>query len=292
MHSIQQLLDNSDCNLSDITQAFQSILSDTKLDAALQAEALMLPSEQDVIEACPNAHPQRIHAAREQLRQHLGTALYADLQQHYHHCHQAKGLDDAAMQQRKLKQVCLSYMMASQDADAVRLCFQQFSEAKHMTDQYAALSLLAASNTPERQQALQAFEQQWQHDTHVMDKWFSVQAAAPTSDALATVQHLMQHPLFQLQNPNKVRALIGSFAMRNVAGFHQEDGSGYAFLAEQVLALDAINPQIAARMVRPLINGKQFAQPFRPLMQRSLETILAHKDLSADVFEIVSKSMA
>ena len=125
-----------------------------------------------------------------------------------------------------------------------------------------------------------------------MDKWFALQAVSTLPNTLEQVQTLMQHSLFDLRNPNKVRALIGSFAMRNPLHFHAQDGSGYQFLADQVLVLDARNPQIASRMVRPLMNWRQYEPVRSALMKAQLERIKAQQGLSGDVFEIVSKSLA
>ena len=195
------------------------------------------------------------------------------------------------MQQRRLKNVCLSYLGTLQDQDSIALLFRQFNHANHMTDQYAALRALSHCDCPQRQQALDAFEAQWQHDNNVMDKWFAVQASAALPDTLQRVRLLLQHPRFDLRNPNKVRALIGSFAMRNPAALHAPDGSGYSFIAEQVIQLDHINPQVAARMVRSLMHWKRL-EPGRSARNRAaLQHIADHHGLSGDVYEIVSKSL-
>jgi aminopeptidase N len=160
-----------------------------------------------------------------------------------------------------------------------------------MTDALAALAVLNRIQCPERDAALQHFHDRWQHDALVMDKWFAVQAVSPLPETLAEIQTLMQHPLFDLRNPNKVRALIGSFAMRNPLHFHAQDGSGYVFLADNVLQLDAMNPQIASRMVRPLMSWRHYEPVRSGLMKAQLERIQAQQGLSGDVFEIVSKSL-
>jgi len=275
---------------SALIPAFQILLNDPQLDLALKAEALTLPSESDIAEASHPAHPAAIHQVRENLRRHIAEHLYGDFEAMFHQL-QDHGMDDTAMQQRKLKHVCLSYLMASGRKEAVTLTYQHFTQATHMTDQYAALTLLAQCDCSERVAALQAFETQWQGDAHVMDKWFAAQASSPLSDTLASVQSLMNHPQFHFTNPNKVRALIGSFAMRNPAAFHRADGAGYTFLREQVLKLDAINPQIAARMVRPLISWRNIEPNGSALMQQELKAIAAQHGISNDLFEIVSKSL-
>ncbi len=271
--------------------AFAALLSDRELDPALKAEALLLPAESDIAEACIMADPHKIHAAREQLKCLIAGELRNQLESCYHSASAAKGLNDEAMQLRKLKNVCLSYLVSLQDQEAFTLAREQFEAADNMTDQYAALAALSGYDCPERKAALQSFEQQWRHETNVMDKWFSVQASSPLPDTLQQVETLMRHEKFDITNPNKVRSLIGGFAMRNPTAFHAEDGSGYAFIAEQVIALDKLNPQVASRMVRTLMKWKHLAEPMGVLMKAQLERIAVTENISGDVFEIVSKSL-
>jgi len=275
-----------------VAAAFGHLLNDDNLDPALKAEALMLPSEADIAEASAPADPGAIHLAREQLRYLIASSLRTDFESCYHSLSASTGLDDAVMQQRKLKNICLDYLTALKDAASIRLIYRQFTTADNMTDQYAALSALADRDCPERECALAAFERQWRGESNVMDKWFAVQAESSLPGVLERVKTLMGHGQFNLRNPNKVRALIGSFAMRNATAFHATDGSGYGFVADQVLALDQINPQVAARMVRALINWKRL-EPVRSALNRAALQRIADSDgLSGDVYEIVSKSLA
>ena len=274
-----------------IATAFGHVLADADLDAALKAETLILPSEADIAEASIPADPARIHLVREDLRQYIASSLRHDFETAYAQLSAADGLADAAMQQRKLKNVCLAYLSALPDNASTTMVYRQFSTATNMTDQYAALSLLANLDCDERTQALAAFEQQWQNDANVMDKWFGVQAASCLPDTLNHVRSLFDHAKFDIRNPNKVRALIGTFAMRNPLAFHATDGSGYAFITDQVLILDAMNPQVASRMVRALINWKRIEPVRGALMRTQLQRILAYEGLSGDVYEIVSKSL-
>jgi len=277
---------------SRITSAFAHLLANDTLDAALKAEALMLPSESDIAEANTPANPGLIHAVREHLRHHIATALRDDFESCYHQLSSGSNdLDDGAMQQRKLKNVCLSYLGTLNDRTAIQLIYKQFSNAANMTDQYAALSTLCDIDCPERTAALHAFEQRWIDDANVMDKWFAVQASSSLPNTLEHVKTLMGHDKFDLHNPNKVRSLIGSFAMRNPAHFHSDDGNGYAFVADQVLALDRLNPQTASRMVRALMQWKRIESGRSQLMRAQLQRIADSDGLSGDVFEIVSKSM-
>ncbi|EIJ32890.1 aminopeptidase N [Thiothrix nivea] len=273
--------------------AFQSVLNDDSLDHALRAEALQLPSEADIAEVARPSDPEAIHVVREFIHATLAKALRLDLERLYAELHETGEYspDAASIGRRSLKNVCLAYLGRIQDHGIHALCQQQYRQAGNMTDAMAALSVLSRTDCPEREEALQHFHDRWQHDPLVMDKWFALQATSSLPGTLGQVQGLMQHKLFTLSNPNKVRALIGSFAMRNPLHFHAQDGSGYSFLTDNVLELDAMNPQIASRMVRPLMNWRHYEPTRSALMKVQLERIQAHSGLSADVYEIVSKSL-
>ncbi|MDQ6991307.1 MAG: aminopeptidase N [Mariprofundaceae bacterium] len=289
MRTMQDMLAGHALN-NDVTDAFAHVLINPSLDDALKAEALLLPSEADIAEASTPADPALIHQVREQLRRTIAHLLHDDLQQTYQRLSKTTGSEDSAMQARKLKHICLSYLLATGDSVEIKRAFSQFKQADNMTDQYSALSLLADCDCPEREQALAAFEKQWRDETNVMDKWFGVQASSSLPDTLIQVKRLMTHSAFDLRNPNKVRALIGTFAMRNPVIFHAIDGSGYRFLAEQVLALDAFNPQVASRMVRALVNWQRL-EPVRSGLMRAELQHIADTNVSPDIREIVSKSL-
>ena len=279
----------------DFISAYQAILTDDTLDHALRAEALTLPSEADIAERARPSDPEAIHTVREFIHATLAKALRLDLETLYANL-LAQGQGDyspdaTSIGRRSLKNVCLAYLGRIQDDGIHETCLQQYMIAGNMTDAMAALSVLSRIECPQREAALQHFHDRWQHDALVMDKWFALQATSSLPDTLQQVQGLMQHPLFDLRNPNKVRALVGSFAMRNPLHFHAPDGSGYAFLTDRVLELDAMNPQIASRMVRPLMNWRQYEATRSGLMKAQLERIQAHAGLSGDVYEIVSKSL-
>ncbi len=275
--------------------AYQAILTDNTLDHALRAEALTLPSEADIAEVARPSDPEAIHTVREFIHATLAKALRLDLEELYAELHaQGQGdysSDAVSIGRRSLKSVCLAYLGRIQDDGIYDTCLQQYRNAGNMTDAMAVLAVLSKIDCPQREEALQHFHDRWQHDSLVMDKWFGLQATSSLPDTLQQVQNLMQHPLFDIRNPNKVRALIGSFAMRNPLHFHAQDGSGYAFLKERVLELDAMNPQIASRMVRPLMNWRQYEPTRSAAMKAQLEQIKAHSGLSGDVYEIVSKSL-
>lgn len=291
---LEQLQANEPLGLEhDFIQAWQAVLNDERLDYALRAEALSLPSEADIAEVARPVDPEAIHTVRHFVLATLAKALRMDLERCYQRLQQADyRIDTASVGQRRLKNVCLSWLGHLEDRSIHELCMQQYQQANNMTDALAALAVLTDIDCPERETALQQFSERWQDDTLVMDKWFSLQAVSSSPHTLEQVKKLMQHPLFDLRNPNKVRALIASFCMRNPLRFHALDGSGYRFLTEQVLALNSLNPQIAARLVRPLMSWRHYEAERSALMKQQLEQIQAHTELSPDVYEIVSKSLA
>jgi aminopeptidase N len=168
---------------------------------------------------------------------------------------------------------------------------EQFEGADNMTDRMAALTCLANGSMPQRELALGAFYHGYQDDPLVVDKWFTVQAASSRADTLAQVQLLLEHPAFTLRNPNRVRSLIGAFAHGNPARFHDANGRGYRFLAERVIELDPLNPQVAARLVAALSRWRRFDENRQQLMRGELERIREQPGLSRDVGEIVGKSL-
>ncbi|MCG9064421.1 aminopeptidase N [Laribacter hongkongensis] len=270
--------------------AWSAVLGDHSLDPAFVSLALTLPGETELLETLEEVDPVRLVRVRELVRRELGRRLRSDWLAVYEACsrtefsHEDKGW-------RALKQLSLACLVAAGEATAVALARQQVAGADNMTDQIGALVALRDLAAPEREAAFSEFGLRWQDDALVMDKWFVLQAAASREDTLEVVQGLMQHPAFALSNPNKVRALLGSFG-RNLAVFHRADGAGYALMADQVLAVDAINPQVAARLVTAFNRWRKVDPARRELMQAALQRIAAAPDLSKDVYEIVSKSLA
>jgi aminopeptidase N len=181
--------------------------------------------------------------------------------------------------------------MELDDAGMRALCMKQFEAADNMTDALAALSMLADCDRPERARALEAFYAKWKGEPLVVDKWLAVQSTTRLPSALADVKRLMTHPAFNIMNPNKVYALIGGFGGNQVR-FHAADGSGYAFLAEQVIALDAINPQVAARMARGFDRWRKFDAGRQAHARAALERIHEAKGISKGVLEIVNRALA
>ncbi|MDG4474630.1 aminopeptidase N [Thiovibrio frasassiensis] len=269
------------------------LLAEEGGDKGFLALLLTLPSEEYLAEQMAVVDVEAIHAARTFARQTLARSLRPQWEQGYA-ANRSAGpyrYEPELAGQRALRNLCLAYLMSTEDDAATQLALAQFRGTDNMTDQMAAFAGLAHSGRPERQQAIADFYQQWQGDSLVLDKWFAVQATAPLPETLAAVQALMDHPAFQLKNPNKVRALLGSFAAGNPVCFHEVSGRGYAFLAEQILALDPLNPQVAARLAARLGRGARYDAGRQGLMRTQLERIAAIPSLSRDVYEVVSKSL-
>jgi aminopeptidase N len=196
------------------------------------------------------------------------------------------------MGRRALKGLCLAYLSEIPAPDRAALAVEQLRRADNMTDTMAALSVLANLDVPERTAALDAFYDRWHADPLVVDKWLALQASSRLPGTLAEVERLLAHPAFDLRNPNRVRALIGAFAHGNPVRFHTASGEGYAFLAERVIELDPLNPQVAARMLAPMSRWRRFDPARQALLRTQLERVLAREGLSKDVFEVASKSLA
>ena len=277
-----------------VIEAYQYILNNHTLDAALRAEALLLPSQNELAEACDAADPHAIFTVHEYFIKTLANSLRLDFETLYTQLNQPQAeyrVEHHDIGRRALKNRCLAYLAYIEADDCAELIYQQFSTANNMTDQLAAFNCLRNMNNAQHDLAISAFHDQWQTDSLVMDKWFLAQATSTRADCLERVKALMQHPLFDLKNPNKVRALINAFALANPVRFHAESGAGYEFIADQVMVLDSLNPQIASRLVRALMNWQHYETGRAAKMQQQLQRIAAKSDLSKDVAEIVSKSL-
>ena len=273
--------------------AFARVLDYAPQDPAFGAEALALPSEVYIAEQLAEVDPDAIHAVRNRLRRDLAQALRSELLATY----QAQAVpgpyspDAQAAGKRALRNLCLGYLMELDDAGIRALALAQFERADNMSDAMAALAALANCDCAERAPALDAFYAKWRHEPLVVDKWLAVQAGSRLPGTLAEVRKLLAHPAFDIHNPNKVYALIRSFCSNHVH-FHAPDGGGYAFLAEQVIAIDAFNPQVAARMARAFDRWRKFDAGRRQHASAALERIRDAQGLSKDTAEIVSKALA
>ncbi|MBY6030055.1 aminopeptidase N [Halomonas sp. DP8Y7-1] len=277
-----------------LVDAFRALIEEGNDDKAVLAEMLQLPSEAYIAEQQPLVDVDAIHAARMFVQQSLARELRDELMALYHANQSDAPYAPTPEQigQRALKNVALSYLMSIEDEAAIELAQAQFDADHNMTDVRHALTLLVHSSRSDiADPALKAFGRKWSHDPLVMDQWFSLQVTRPQADALDRVRYLMEHPAFSLKNPNKVRALIGAFAGQNRVNFHRLDGEGYRLLAEVVIELNRLNPEIAARIITPLTRWQRFDEARQELMRAELERI-RQETLSPNVYEIVEKALA
>ncbi len=272
--------------------SFRQVLMSQDLDKALTARILSLPGEDYLAEFMQVIDVDAIHGVRNFSRFQLASQLQDELLQIYQANHSADfSLTAAAMGQRSLKNLCLSYLVRLNTPETRAIALKQFREANNMTDQLAALRAIAHIDCEERFEILNAFYAQWQHDALVIDKWFTVQATAALGDTLQRIEELQQHESFDIRVPNRVRSLIGAFSQGNAVSFHNRSGKGYKLLADCVTRLNIINPQIAARLLTPLIQWKRHDDQRQKLMKQYLKQIAGIPDLAKDVYEIVNRGM-
>ena len=274
--------------------AIARTLDNDELEPGYRAQFLQLPSESELARVIgEDVDPLAIHKARNGLRKAIGTRLHDALLDVYERM-AAKGAYSPApgpVGQRALRNTTLGYLTIGGQAEDIARAAAHFEHSRNLTDETAALALLSELNVPERAAALDRFYERWKHDHLVIDNWFTYQAASPLASSLATVKKLTRHPLFSMKNPNKVRALVGTFAIGNPVNFNRPDGRGYEFVADCVLELDRFNPQIAARMLSAFRSWKLLEPERRRVAKKTLQRVAKTKPLSADVFEIVSKML-
>jgi aminopeptidase N len=277
---------------SDLVAAFGVLLGDRGSDPALIAEALALPEEDYLAEQLDPIDVDGIHAARRFVKRSLAAALAGSLRGRYVELSAPGDYDksSASMARRSLRNVCLAYLIEIEGG--FELAAAQLQESDNMTDTLAALQGLVHARAPGAAAALEDFEARWRDDALVMDKWFVLQATVPETDTVEQVRRLLEHPAFSITNPNKVRSLVGAFAMMNPVGFHVADGAGYRLHADQVIALNRLNPQVAARMASAFNAWYRYDEARRGLMQAELRRIAGIDGLSPDVAEIVNNALA
>lgn len=290
-----RLVDDTDYQVPEgYIAAFGDALNDPTADKQLLAEVLSLPSESYLGDQMEQVDVDGIHHAREYLKNLIASHLYNDLMVVYQ-ANREQGeyeVTPASIGRRALRNLCLGYLMQLQgDGEVVQMCIDQYGQGHNMTDVIAALGLMASGDSESRKELLGDFYTRWQEDPLVLDKWFGVQAISKRPDTLEQVRSLMEHPAFSITNPNKVRALIGAFCAGNPVRFHDASGKGYEFLADRVLELDALNPQVAARMLRIMARWQRYDANRQALMKAQLQRVLKADGVSKDVFEIASKSL-
>lgn len=274
----------------ELVDAFRAVLLDEQLDPALAALILTLPKETELAELFDLIDPDAIRAVREFIRDELVLELNDELRAVYQaHVLPEYRVEHADIARRALCNTCLSYLAFAEGADA--LVRRQYEQADNMTDTLAALSAAVSAELPCRDKLMQHFADKWQHDGLVMDKWFMLQATSPAANVLENVKALMQHPSFSLANPNRTRSLIGAFASGNPAAFHAKDGSGYRFLSDVLVELNSRNPQVASRLIEPLIRLGRYDAERQQLMREQLLRLQKLDNLARDLFEKITKSL-
>ena len=280
--------------------AMRQVLHHQKLDAAFKELVLTLPSEIYLAEQLDVVDPQRIHAVREGMRLQLATALQADWASVYQ-ANKDTGAytpDPVSSGRRALAGMALTYLclaaQASGDTVWPAKTLQRFKDAGNMTDRFNALAALVSSGHALAAQALQLFHAMFKDEALVIDKWFSLQASSPDrgGNILPAVKQLMKHSDFSLRNPNRARSVISTYCQGNPAGFHRLDAAGYVFWSERVIELDALNPQVAARLARALDRWSKLAEPYRSAAREAINRVAAKTDLSKDTHEVVTRALA
>jgi aminopeptidase N len=284
---------------SPFVAALRSVLRNPDLDAAFKELILTLPSESYIAEQLDVVDPQAIHTVREAMRSALATALHADWEWAFDNHQNAGYRPDAISSGRRalanLAQgmLCLA---ARESGDTVwpGKTYQRFKDANNMTDRFGALAALVSSGHALATAALEQFYALFKDEALVLDKWFSLQAGNTDrgGDILPRVRSLMQHPDFNLKNPNRARSVIFSYCSANPGAFHRQDAAGYVYWAEQVLALDAINPQVAARLARAMDRWKKLSAPYQNAAKEAIKRVAAKGDLSNDVREVITRALA
>jgi aminopeptidase N len=278
----------------DLLASLRHTLADADRDPAFAAEALSLPGEPFLADQLAVADVDAVHTVREAARAEIGHVLAAEFAAAYEALADPGPyrIDGRSIGRRALRNTALYYLAAADPENGAARAKGQFDAGGNMTDVLAALAVLGDLDRPEREAALERFYALWAHDDLVIDKWFSLQARSSLPQTPARVRALTGHPAFTRKNPNRARALVGAFAQGNQLRFHDPSGAGYAFLADEVLALDPDNPALAARLVQPLGAWRRYDPPRQAQMQGELRRILAAPGLSPNTYEMVSKSLA
>ncbi len=276
-----------------LTSAFKKALTNKNTDRAFLAKVLALPSETEIKDHFECIDVEAIHIARHFLKSNIAEQLKKNFVTTVDTCSKSDPLEIChdAMAERSLKNLSLSYLGSLKEMETTELIWQHFESAQNMTDELAAFQILSDIDINTKKKVVEAFYSKWKHDNLVLDKWFMVQAGSTLNDTAKQVSSLMEHPDFSIKNPNKVRALIYMFAMQNPVNFHQKNGWGYSFIADQILLLDTINHQVAARLSSCFNHWKKYDDNRKVLMKKELERIISVQALSKNVYEIVSRAL-
>ena len=278
---------------TNLINAFKIALMDQNTDRAFLAKALALPLETEIINHFDLINVNAVHKARLFLKQEIARLLKNQFLDIIDFCSKADPLSISheAMADRSLKNLSLSYLGSLKEKETTNLILSHYESARNMTDELAAFKILSQIDPEIKRKAVEKFYSKWNHDKLVLDKWFAVQAGSTLPNTLEAVKFLTGHVDFSIKNPNKVRSLIYMFALQNHVNFHQENGNGYRFVADQIILLDQINHQVAARLSSCFNQWKKYDDQRKSLMKKELERILSIQTLSKNVYEIVSRAL-
>ena len=277
-----------------LVNAYQGLLQRENLDHAMLAKMLILPSISYIAETQAEIDIHAIDQARMYVQTVLADALAENLASLYNRLNVEQGYlpEPTQMAQRGLKNAALNYLLKSTNSDYKALAVKQFENNDNMTDSMAALaSLVNSVHKLEAESALAAFYKKWQAEPLVVNQWLAVQAGSAQYGSIENIRQLLSHEAFDIKNPNKVRSVIGTFAGQSLVNFHAKDGSGYQLLADNIILLNTLNPQIASRLVAPLSKWRRYVDHQGQQMKKQLQRIMAQESLSKDVYEVVSKSL-
>ncbi len=295
LKNIQRAREQRDMVLDEAyLQAVGKTLEEDLDDKSFLSLLLALPTEQYIAENVQTVDPVLIHQTRKFVRQAIAQRFESQFVTLYHRNNETGGyaITEEGIGQRRLKNLCLSYLGELDKKEYTDLAWTQFANDHNMTDVLAAFQCLVQSGHEQGERAIRRFYSKWQHDTLVLDKWFSTQAASPLPGGVERVRTLMKHARFNIKNPNKVRALIGVFSQLNLINFHREDGAGYELLGDCVVELDAINPQVAARLAGGFGVWTRYDAHRQRLMKKQLMRILERPQISRDCYDVVQRLLA
>ncbi|HBC7430150.1 TPA: aminopeptidase N [Providencia rettgeri] len=276
-----------------VVDAFRGVLLSDSIDPALVALILTLPSENELAELFTVIDPVAIHEVVNFIYHHLAVEMHDELLTVYRSINiDGYRVDHQDIAKRSLRNICLQYLAAGDDSElANKLVLEQYQSADNMTDSLAALTAANESKLACKEQLMADFDERWHHDGLVMDKWFTLQGANPAKETLANVRELLNHRSFSMSNPNRVRSLVGAFTAGNPVNFHAEDSSGYQFLYDILVDLNTRNPQVASRLIEPLIRLKRYDAQRQAQIRKVLEQLKALDNLSGDLFEKITKAL-
>jgi len=275
-----------------LVSAFADLLRGQPADRALLAEMLVLPGEKYIGEMLHKVDVHRVREVRETLKHELARGNEQQMLTHYRECVDNDGyrIDPQSIARRRLKNICLGYLLHLERDEYFDICAGQFDAANNMTDQIACLQIVVHCRHPLRDRIVTQFYRQWKDNALVVDKWFSALASNNSEHALEQIKPLFDHPAYSLTNPNRARSLLGAM-MANSSAFHQADGAGYRLAAEKILQLDRINPQVAARLANPFVHWRKLVAEQEQLMKSEVESMLASGDMSNDLNELLTTSL-